>query len=208
MSELVKSSALALGGGVPAGAPGVAAASTGGAPAAAASGVAFAGRSAGIGLPAGAFGSKKPGGFARCATSSRLRAATPASCRPAFSPTRGSLILTAAVCVARSCATAMAESEIAIADAEMRFLMDGFMAMSADHLATATARLRPLIVAASDFMRSASIPFAAAASFSIWLARLVTPSRSARLAPLRSARSIADRTVFARSSVKVLLRTS
>src|SRR5262249_31064939 len=37
-----------------------------------------------------AFGLKKPSGFGRLATSSRLRAADPASRKPAFRPTRGS----------------------------------------------------------------------------------------------------------------------
>src|SRR6478735_9112313 len=48
------------------------------------------GVSGGVVSPAGALGSKKPSGFGRLATSSMFRMATPASRRPAFSPTRGS----------------------------------------------------------------------------------------------------------------------
>jgi len=49
--------------------------------------------------PAGALGSKKPSGLGRLETSSMLRMADPASCRPALRPTRGSGAL-----AARSCA--------------------------------------------------------------------------------------------------------
>src|SRR6185295_1112144 len=54
------------------------------------SGGAFGSGSGGAGLPAGAFGSKKPSGFGRLTTRSRFQAASPASCRPGLRPTRGS----------------------------------------------------------------------------------------------------------------------
>ncbi len=44
----------------------------------------------GLGSPAGAFGSKNPSGLGTLASNSSPRAATPASRRPAFRPTRGS----------------------------------------------------------------------------------------------------------------------
>ena len=54
------------------------------------SGGAPAGRSGGVTEPAGALGSKKPGGLGRFDTSSMFHAATPASVWPGFSPMRGS----------------------------------------------------------------------------------------------------------------------
>src|SRR5438093_12090354 len=50
----------------------------------------FGGGSGGDARPAGAFGSKNPSGFGRLAIRSIFLAASPASCNPAFSPTRGS----------------------------------------------------------------------------------------------------------------------
>src|SRR5262245_37645342 len=47
-------------------------------------------RSAAVGAPAGVFGSKKPSGFGNVAITSMLRAASPASWKPALRPTRGS----------------------------------------------------------------------------------------------------------------------
>ena len=61
-------------------------------------GDALAGRSGGIGSPAGRSGSKKPSGLGMVETSSMLFAATPASRRPGFRPTRGSLGSGAACC--------------------------------------------------------------------------------------------------------------
>src|SRR5438132_7477753 len=49
-------------------------------------------RSGGVGAPAGAVGSKNPAGFGRLAIFSRFFAASPASRKPAFSPTRGSVV--------------------------------------------------------------------------------------------------------------------
>src|SRR5438034_4674724 len=57
-------------------------------------GGAFGGNSGGVGVPAGALGSKKPSGFGRLFTSSMFRAATAASRKPAFNPTLGSCALT------------------------------------------------------------------------------------------------------------------
>jgi hypothetical protein len=53
-------------------------------------GGAFGSGSGGIGPPAGTAGSKKPSGFGMLDTFSMPRAASPASRRPPFSPTRGS----------------------------------------------------------------------------------------------------------------------
>ena len=52
------------------------------------------GNSGGVGVPAGALGSKKPSGFGRLFTSSMFRAAAAASRKPAFNPTLGSCALT------------------------------------------------------------------------------------------------------------------
>src|SRR5262249_2362791 len=71
-------------------------------------GGAFGSRSGGVGVPAGCFGSKNPAGFDRLATRSRPRIASPASCRPAFRPTRGSFVDCAAAPAARPPATAAA----------------------------------------------------------------------------------------------------
>src|SRR5262249_33142333 len=67
----------------------------------------FGSRSGGVGAPAGCFGSKNPVGFERLATRSRPRIASPASCSPAFRPTRGSLV-DCAPRAARHVATAIA----------------------------------------------------------------------------------------------------
>ena len=67
-------------------------------------GGAFGGGSAGVGAPAGCFGSKNPVGFDRLATRSSPRMASPASCSPALSPTRGSLVDCAATTTARQAA--------------------------------------------------------------------------------------------------------
>src|SRR6059058_2716224 len=71
----------------------------------------FGSRSGGVGLPAGAFGSKKPSGLGRLAIRSMFFAASPASRKPAFRPTRGSFVAGAAgVCCAAPRATAHATS--------------------------------------------------------------------------------------------------
>src|SRR5205809_4529896 len=59
-------------------------------------------RSGGVGSPPGAFGSKKPSGLGSVAIRFMFFAASPASRRPALSPTRGSLVV--AVGAGRSCA--------------------------------------------------------------------------------------------------------
>src|SRR5262245_59478354 len=99
-----------------AGAPavgGAGAASGGGAAApAAGAGAAVASVSAGVGVPPGLFGSKNPSGFGRIDRSSMFLTATPASRRPGFNPTRGSLV---SVAVGRSCATPAATAQAATA---------------------------------------------------------------------------------------------
>src|SRR4029077_13719544 len=50
-------------------------------------------RSGGVGAPPGALGSKKPSGLGRLAIRFMFFAASPASRRPALSPTRGSLVV-------------------------------------------------------------------------------------------------------------------
>src|SRR5713101_2502347 len=50
-------------------------------------------RSGGVGSPPGAFGSKKPSGLGSVAIRFMFFAASPASRRPALSPTRGSLVV-------------------------------------------------------------------------------------------------------------------
>src|SRR5438034_8079594 len=59
-------------------------------------------RSGGVSSPPGAFGSKKPSGLGSVAIRFMFFAASPASRRPALSPTRGSLVV--AVGAGRSCA--------------------------------------------------------------------------------------------------------
>ena len=59
-------------------------------------------RSGLVGSPAGALGSKKPGGFGSVATSSMFRAASPAFFKPGLRPTRGSVAVPAGLsCAAR-----------------------------------------------------------------------------------------------------------
>src|SRR5262249_39680310 len=68
--------------------------------------------SGGVGSPAGFLGSKNPAGLGMLETSSMPFAATPASCSPAFSPTRGS-VLAAGCCCARPCACVAITASVA-----------------------------------------------------------------------------------------------
>src|SRR5262252_3299335 len=70
----------------------------------------FGSRSGGVGVPPGFFGSKKPAGLGMLATFSRFLMASPASRRPAFNPTRGSLVDCAAAIVTKHSAPTIPES--------------------------------------------------------------------------------------------------
>src|SRR5919198_5042818 len=88
----------------------------------------FGSRSGGVGLPAGAFGSKNPSGRGRLAIRSMFLAASPASRKPAFRPTRGSFVAGAAgVCCAAKRTDAHATSaEKHIARMTIDLISDSF----------------------------------------------------------------------------------
>src|SRR5262245_29646178 len=94
---------------------------------------ASAGRSGGVSVPAGSFGSKKPAGRKSDATRSTPRAASPASRKPGLSPTRGSGL--------RSCARPIASADTSAADTHhtrTRDLMSSSLQMTVHHQGTKT----------------------------------------------------------------------
>ena len=121
-------------------------------------------------------GSKNPGGFGRCATSSRWRTATPASCKPALRPDArvvhvarrrllDRLVLRNAPIAA---ATEHRQRSRLLTHALVRSLRAAPFprrGLFAHDRPRPSRAIRPLIVAASAFIRSASISDASSRPF-------------------------------------------